>query len=130
MNDILSGLKAKLIKYALWAALSGGVTFMGLVYGIYHAGQKNIQDKWDLEKAEVAAKIKELEEKANSATAKIEIQYVDRDRIIYEKGETITKYVNKYITVSEDAKCVIPKNVILLHDAAAKNIVPAGGETQ
>lgn len=130
MNDFLSGIKSKLIKYAVWAAISGGVTLMGLVYGIYHAGERHIQAKWDLEKAEVAAKIKELEEKANAATAKIEIQYVDRDRIVYEKGETVTKYVNKYITTESNAKCVIPKNAILLHDAAAKNVVPPGGESQ
>ena len=130
MNDLLSNIKTKVIKYAIWVAISGGVSFMGLIYGIYHAGEKHIQDKWDKEKIEVAAKIKELEDKANAATAKIEIQYVDRDRIIYEKGETVTKYVNKYITVTEDAKCIIPKNAILLHDAAAKNVIPPGAEAQ
>ena len=128
MNDFLSGLKTKAIKYVIWLVISGGISFMGLVYGIYHAGEKHIQDKWDAANIKTEQEIKDLKDKADAATGKIEIQYVDRDKIIVQKGDTVIKYVEKYITKESDAKCVIPKNFILLHDAAALNVVPPGGE--
>jgi len=119
----LVGIQATLLKYGLIL-----LAVLGVIYGIYHAGAQSVQTKWDAANIKTEQEIKALKDKADTATGKIEIQYVDRDKIIVQKGDTIVKYVNKYITTESDAKCIIPKNFILLHDAAALNVVPPGGE--
>ena len=123
MGGFLLNLEANAIKIVI--AL---VTVGGMFYGVYYAGGKSVQTKWDAQNIKTAQEIKDLKTLADTATGKIVIQYVDREKIIRTKGDTITKYVDRFITPADDAKCVIPKNFILLHDAAAKNVVPPGGE--
>ena len=124
MDNFLSTIKTKLIKYAIWAVISGGVSFMGLVYGIYHAGQKNVQAKWDAANLKTEQQIAELKAKSEQVTEKIVVQYVDKIKEVKIKGDTIVKYSTKYITKEADNNCIIPNNFILLHDAAVDNIVP------
>jgi len=124
MGNLLSSVKAKVIKYAIWVVISGGISFMGLVYGIYHAGQKSIQTKWDAANLKTEQQIAELKAKSEKVTEKIVIEYVDRVKEVKIKGDTIVKYTTKYITKESDAKCTIPNNFILLHDAAVDNVVP------
>lgn len=123
MSNFLINFEAYAIKLVIAIVIIGG-----MFYGVYYAGGQSVQAKWDAQNIKTAQEIKDLEAKVKEATGKVEIQYVDRDKIIYTKGDTITKYVDRFITSADDAKCVIPKNFILLHDAAAKNIVPPGGE--
>jgi hypothetical protein len=115
-------LKSPLAKY-----LGVALVILGIVGYIYHAGQKNVQKDWDAERAMISKEMEVLKIKSDNVTRKIETQYVDRVKVIEVAGETITKYVDRYITVEADSKCVLPKNAILLHDSAAKNIVPPGG---
>jgi uncharacterized protein (DUF2164 family) len=68
--------------------------------------------------------IKRIEQQSREATAKIQEEYQQKLAVTKQKGETIVKYVDKYITKEADAKCVIPNNVVVLHDSAAKNKVP------
>lgn len=70
------------------------------------------------------AEIKRIEQQSKEATAKIEKEYQLKLAGTKERGETIVKYVDKYITKEADAKCVIPNNVVVLHDSAAKNKIP------
>ena len=124
MDDLIASLKTKAAKYVIYLVITGGISFMGLIYGIYHAGEKHIQDKWDLANIKTQQEIAELKAKSGQVTEKIVIQYVDRIKTVQVKGDTIVKYTTKYITKESDAACVIPNNFILLHDAAVKNIVP------
>lgn len=70
------------------------------------------------------AEVERVEKQSKEATARIEKEYEEKLAQTKQKGETIVKYVNKYITKEADAKCVIPNNFVSLHDAAAKNKVP------
>ena len=115
-------MKTPLAKY-----IGVALAILAVVAYIFHAGQKNVQKDWDAERAMIAKEMEVLKIKSDNVTKKIETQYVDRIKVITVAGETITKYVDRYITVEADAKCVLPKNAILLHDSAAKNIVPPGG---
>ena len=115
-------LKTPLAKY-----LGAALAVLAVVAYIYHAGQKNVQEDWDAERAMISKEMEVLKIKSDNVTRKIETQYVDRIKVIEVAGETITKYVDRYITVEADSKCVLPKNAILLHDSAAKNVVPPGG---
>jgi hypothetical protein len=116
---VLAFLKSDMFKYILFAALVGI-----LLYKVYSAGEDHIQGKWDLEKAVVAEKIAELNAKAGKITTITQIKYLDKVRIVEGKGIFLTQYVDRYITKDNDAACIIPMNVVTLHDSAALNIVP------
>lgn len=63
---------------------------------------------------------------AKSATVTV-TQYVDRERVIRLKGDTIIKEVPLYVPAQADAACVIPRGFVRLHDAAAAGTVPDSG---
>jgi hypothetical protein len=117
-------LKSPLAKY-----LGIALIIAGLLYGVYSAGENKVQAKWDADKEKVAAEIKKLKEASVVETVKVETKYVDRVKTVTVKGDTITQYVDRYITPEEDKGCTIPKNFILLHDSAVKNVVPAEANT-
>ncbi|MBU9122353.1 hypothetical protein KTD15_26560 [Burkholderia multivorans] len=56
---------------------------------------------------------------------KIVTQYVDRVRVVREKGDTIIKEVPVYVDREADRACVVPLGFVRVHDAAAAN-VPLG----
>jgi hypothetical protein len=58
------------------------------------------------------------------ATVKVVTQYVDRVRVVREKGETIIKEVPVYVPVQADAACTINRGFVRLHDAAAAGELP------
>ena len=51
--------------------------------------------------------------------------YVDRVRIVRERGATITREIPVYVTAKADAACPIPAGFVRVHDAAAQG-VPLG----
>lgn len=60
----------------------------------------------------------------------IETKYVTRDRIIREKGETITREVPIYVTQADDARCDVNAGFVRSYNAAATNTdTPAPGES-
>ena len=76
------------------------------------------------EKAETAAsELRTQLKNAKGATVTV-TQYVDRERVIRLKGDTIIKEVPRYVPVQADAACVVPRGFVRLHDAAAAGAVP------
>lgn len=55
-------------------------------------------------------------------------EYVERERIIYKTGKTITKEVPVYVTPDADAACTLTRGFVRLHDAAAANVLPGPAE--
>ena len=70
-----------------------------------------------------AATLRTQLDNAQRATATV-TQYVDRERVIRLKGDTIIKEVPRYVPVQADAACVVPRGFVRLHDAAAAGTVP------
>lgn len=58
------------------------------------------------------------------ATVKVVTQYVDRVRVVSEKGEAIIKKVPVYLPVQADAACTIDRGFVRLHDADAAVELP------
>jgi hypothetical protein len=101
-------------QYNLPIKLIGALLFIGGVWfegGLYYLDQT---------RAEVAR----IEKESKEATAKIEADYNNKLAKTKQKGEKIVEYVNTYITKESDAKCVIPNNVVSLHNSAVENVVP------
>ncbi|OCS48511.1 hypothetical protein [Ralstonia pickettii] len=70
-----------------------------------------------------AASLRKQLDNAKSATVTV-TQYVDRERVIRVKGDTIIKEVPRYVPAQADAACVVPRGFVRLHDAAAAGTVP------
>lgn len=62
-------------------------------------------------------------------TQRVVTEYVDRVRVVRERGETILKEVPVYVTRQADDRCPVPVGFVRLHDAAAENRVPDSGNT-
>lgn len=107
-----------------------GIIVTAIAAGSYFAGRSHVQEAWDLQKAKDDKIIAELKANQGKETVRIVTQYVDRIKVVKEKGETIVQYVDKWITKENDAACILPKSFVVLHDSAAKNTVPgATGDT-
>jgi len=70
-----------------------------------------------------AATLRKQLDNAQRATVTV-TQYVDRERVIRVKGDTIIKEVPRYVPVQADAACVVPLGFVRLHDAAAAGTLP------
>ena len=55
----------------------------------------------------------------------IETKYVDRWKVIHEKGDTITKLIPQFIP---DGSCDLPGGFRVLHDAAITGTIPTAAE--
>ena len=97
--------------YRLLALAALGVALVG--FG-WIKGAGHVQAQWD------AA----VRERQAQATVKVVTQYVDRIRVVREKGDTIIKEVPVYVPVQADAACTINRGFVRLHDAAAAGELP------
>ena len=101
------------------AALAVALIGFGWVKGAGH-----VQARWDAAVQEQTLQAAAIRERQAQATVKVVTEYVDRVRIVREKGETIIKEVPIYVPVQADAACTINRGFVLLHDAAAAGELP------
>ena len=87
-------------------------------------GAAHVQADWDAAVQEQNQQATAIRERQAQATVKVVTQYVDRVRVIREKGETIIKEVPVYVPVQADAACTINRGFVRLHDAAAAGELP------
>ena len=87
-------------------------------------GASHVQAQWDAAIQQQALQTAAIRERQSQATVKVVTQYVDRVRIVREKGETIIKEVPVYVPVLADAACTINRGFVRLHDAAAAGDLP------
>ena len=92
--------------------------------GIFISGgiwtQKEFLAAVEKQKAEIAR----LEKASGQISTKIEKVYIERTKVIKEKGDVIIEKVPEYITKDADAKCDVPNGFVVLHNSAVKNEVP------
>ena len=90
------------------------------IYG-HHAGEKNVQAKWDAAKKAQEAAVVSIEAKQDVVTTQVVTKYVDRVQTVQGATKTIIKKVPTYVTVKDDAACTIPNGFVSLHNAAAED---------
>lgn len=95
-----------------------------LVAGVYFKGSYSTEMHWRGKVAEMNAQIEKIKSDSAKASKKVVYKYIERTKIVKEKSNAIRTQVTKYITKEVDANCTIPGSAIVLHDAAAKNVVP------
>ena len=104
-----------LVTTALGAALLG----LGWLKGAEH-----IQARWDAAAQKQALQEARLREQQAQATVKVVTKYVDRVRVVREKGDVIIKEVPVYVPAQADAACTVNRGFVRLHDAAAAGELP------
>ncbi|MBS0576210.1 MAG: hypothetical protein JSS45_07285 [Proteobacteria bacterium] len=87
-------------------------------------GAGHVQAQWDIVVQEQTLQAAAIRERQAQATVKVVTEYVDRVRIVREKGDTIIKEVPVYVPVQADAACTINRGFVRLHDAAAAGELP------
>jgi hypothetical protein len=87
-------------------------------------GAGHVQVQWDAAIQQQALHVAAVRERQAQTTVKVVTQYVDRVRVVREKGETIIKEVPVYVPVQADAACTINRGFVRLHDAAAAGELP------
>jgi hypothetical protein len=100
-----------------------------MVGGVYLYGGYGNEMTWRERAAALQAEIDRKNSESEKVTEKIVTEYVEKIKVVKEKGNVIVKEVPKYITKESDDKCTIPKSFIVLHNGASRNEVPdtAGG---
>lgn len=107
-----------------------------LMHSSYKSGFDSAQLKHQNELTKQNLYIDELKVKATQLTTQTTVQYVDRIRVVKEKGDTIVKQIPIYITTVDDSNCNIPDTFGLLwnaSNAAAIDVSPTSntdGETR
>ena len=95
-----------------------------MLLGIYFYGGYSTEMMWRERVAELQAEIDKKDNLSAIASKDIVIKYINKTKVIKEKGDVIIKEVPKYITEKSDAECTIPQSYIVLHNSASKNEVP------
>jgi activator of HSP90 ATPase len=78
--------------------------------------------KWRAEAAKLKADMDRKVALSEKQSKQIVTKYVTQTKVIKEKGDAIKK-LSQHVKEA-DAKCIVPKSFVLLHDSAAKNEVP------
>jgi hypothetical protein len=90
-----------------------------LTAGVYFRGGYGVETAWRERVAEVEAKLKIAQEQSATENTRIETRVVNRTKLIRERGEEITKYVDREV-IKYDSQCVIPPQFIEAHNRAAE----------
>ena len=85
-------------------------------------GAEHVQARWDAAVQQQTLQAAAIRERQAEATVKVVTEYVDRVRVVREKGDTIIKEVPIYVSVQADAACTINRGFVRLHDAAAAGL--------
>lgn len=101
------------------AALAVALIGFGWVKGAGH-----VQARWDAAVQQQSLQTAAVRERQVQATVKVVTEYVDRIRVVREKGDTIIKEVPVYVPAQADAACTINRGFVRLHDAAAAGELP------
>ena len=101
------------------AALAAALIATGWLKGAGH-----VQTKWDAAIQQQALQTATARERQAQAAVKVVTEYVDRIRVVREKGDTIVKEVPVYVPVQADAACSINRGFVRLHDATAAGDLP------
>lgn len=101
------------------------VSIAALAFGVYFSGVAANEAKWQAEQKVWAEKIDKAEEKAKTASARVEHVFIDRVQKVKDI-QIIVQEKLKEITVAIDRECKVSPEAISLINAAAKNEKPEG----
>ena len=96
------------------------ISVLLLLSGVYFKGGYSSEMVWRERVHEMEDRVAAAEQQSAEANAKIDNQGKEKIKIIREKGVIIKQYVDREVA-KYDSTCVIPKEVVRAHNAAAEN---------
>lgn len=108
-------------RIAAYRTLIQVVSVLLLCFGLWIEGGLAEKAKWEVKVADAEKRVKEAEAKSGQVNVQVVEKIVYRDKIIREKGDTITQYVDREVT-KYDSTCPIPESVVKALNAAALNV--------
>lgn len=92
-----------------------------LVAGVYFRGGYGVEMAWRERVHELEQKLAQAEEQSKKVNVEIREKIVYKDRIIREKGKTLTEYVDREVVKVIPEQCNrLPQEVIDVHNEAAR----------
>lgn len=110
----------------IWPAAAGYyhilqiLSLSTLLIGVYSLGSISCLSDVKEQIEEEEDRNERIEEKSKEENTKIITKYVDRVRVVHEKGNNIIEYIEKEVT-KFDNTCPVPKEVVHSINAAAEN---------
>ena len=90
-----------------------------LIFGLFAEGVSYGLSELKHETEKYNLKVKELQIKSEKKTIEVITKYVDKVRIVRQKGEDRVVYVDKVITQKDNSDCKLPDAFFMLHNSAA-----------
>ena len=102
------------------------ISLLVLSIGLYLEGGMADSAIWQARVKEVEAKVAVAEAKSQEKNVEIVTVIAEKTKVIRERGQTITKYIEKEVPVDKEVikfveNCPIPDIIIKSHNAAATN---------
>ena len=91
-----------------------------LVAGVYFEGGYSTEMQWRERVREMEAKVAKAEAESKEANAALEKKSAEKVNAIKQRGQVVYQYIDREVS-KYDKTCVIPKEVVRAHNAAAKN---------
>ena len=95
------------------------VGMVAAAYGFWLEGSNAYKQKVDLQIAQLEIQLAQAKADAKDASAKTETVVKHDIQVIHDKGDTIIKYIQGPDVIKYDTTCVIPKEIVDIHNAAA-----------
>lgn len=109
------------LPWQVWGGIAMLAVFLWYGHARYEAGQAEVQARWDAETAAEVAAAARKKAASDVASARVEVRYVERVRVVRERGATIVKEVPVYVPLDS---CPLTPGWRVLHDAAAAGRMP------
>lgn len=95
------------------------ISILLVAFGTFMSGAIWNEDAWKARVAKLEKDVAEAEAKAGQVTVETVTKYVDRTKVIREKGERIVQVVDREVVKYNDI-CKVPNEVVKIHNDAAK----------
>ena len=124
--SVMSALRSRFGAVAIAVAMVIAMTLVSYALGHqrgYQQGYGRAQKKCDADQTAVAMQNARTQAAQAEASVRVVTQYVNRVRIVRERGNNILNEVPLYVP-SDPAACALPGGWRVLHDAAAEGEFP------
>ena len=90
-----------------------------IVFGVYMAGAIANENEWKAKVAQLEKEYAESQVKSEQVSTEVVTKYITKREVVYQKAEEQIRYIDREIVKYNDI-CKLPKDIILIHNEAAK----------
>lgn len=107
-----------------WKAIFGLVAIVAFAFYWDLHGASRVQARWDQERATMTMRSTVFIKGATEWRTHVQVEYQDKERIIYVQGKTIKEKVTEYVTKPDDSACTINNGFVRVWDASVRGEPP------